>query len=102
MLNYVHMVPACTEPYDMQFDFNYWQGTGMHLSGNVVHSDILNLPKVLGPHLKMNAIFATQVFEHLADPIRAAAALYEATVDGGVVIFTAPQYAPYHAVPHDY
>lgn len=100
-LLYASLVPGCTENYDMQFDKHYWQGTGMHLAGNIVHSDILNLPTVLG-QLRMNAIFATQVFEHLADPHRAAQALFEAIAPGGVMVFTAPQHAAFHKVPHDY
>lgn len=100
--NYVNMVPGCTEPYDMQFDSNYWEKMPMHVTGNVVHSDILSLPAVLGPHLRMNTIFATQVFEHIADPLRSAAALFEALAPGGTLVFTAPQSAPFHKVPHDY
>jgi len=99
---YASLVAACTQPYDLQFDYIYWQGHGMGVTGNVVHSDILNLPQVLGPHLKMDVIFATQVFEHLAEPFPAAQALYEATAPGGLVVFTAPQMAQFHKVPHDY
>lgn len=101
-LLYASLVPGCTENYDMQFDGNYWQGTPMHVAGNVIHSDILSLPTTMGPYLKMNAIFATQVFEHLADPKVAAAALFESIAPGGVLVYTAPQHATYHKVPHDY
>lgn len=99
---YASKVPACTEKYDMQFDFVYWQKHGMQVQGNVVYSDILNLPTVLGEHYKMNAIFATQVFEHLADPHAAAQALYAALAPGGMIVFSAPQQAQFHQVPHDY
>jgi len=102
MMHYVHRVPQCTEPYDMQFDYIHYQNAPMHISGNIVHSDILSLPTVLGPNLKMNVIFATQVFEHVADPMKAASALFEALAPGGALIFTAPQSAPFHKVPHDY
>jgi hypothetical protein len=73
----------------------------MHMAGNVVYSDILSLPRTLGA-TKMNAIFATQVFEHLADPMEGAAALFGATAPGGVVIWSAPQQAQFHKIPHDY
>merc|ERR1719387_2812638 len=86
----------------MQFDYSYWQKKPMHVEGNVIYSDILSLPTVLGPPLRMNTIFATQVFEHVADPLRAATALYEALAPGGALVFTAPQSAPFHKVPHDY
>lgn len=101
-LLYASLVAGCTENYDMQFDGNYWLGTQMHVEGNVIHSDILNLPNTMGPYLRMNAIFATQVFEHLADPKISATALFESLAPGGVLVYTAPQHASYHKVPHDY
>lgn len=100
---YSGLVAGCTQKYDLQFDYIYWRGAGKHVSGNVVHSDILSLPDVLASQgLQMDAIFATQVFEHLAEPFPAAEALYRATAPNGVVIVTAPQQAPFHKVPHDY
>lgn len=98
---YASLVAQCTEKYDMQFDYIYWRGSEKHVSGNVVHSDILSLPDVLGD-LRMDAIFATQVFEHLAEPFPAAEALFNALAPGGVLIFTVPQMAQFHKVPHDY
>merc|ERR1719171_1773853 len=92
----------------MQFDHVYWQKHGKGMKDNVVHSDILGLPEVLGrahgglDYNRMDAIFATQVFEHLADPLAAAKALFAATAPGGVVIWTGPQQAQFHQVPHDY
>merc|ERR1719450_854224 len=50
----------------------------------------------------MDAIFATQVFEHLAAPDESAQALFKATAPGGVVVYTGPQQAQFHQVPHDY
>jgi SAM-dependent methyltransferase len=102
-LMYSALIPGCTMQYDMQFDHIYWNGGVKHVSGNVVHSDIMSLPDVLAAHgLAMDAIFATQVFEHLPDPFPAAQALFRATAPGGVVIVTAPQQAQFHQVPHDY
>lgn len=102
-LMYSALIPGCTQQYDMQFDHIYWNNAGMHVSGNVVHSDILNLPNVLAAHgLAMDTIFATQVFEHLPDPFPAAEALFRATAPSGVVIVTVPQQAQFHQVPHDY
>lgn len=100
--NYASRVPACTQKFDMQYDYVYWQKWGKQVVGNVVYSDILSLPSVLGENNRMDAIFATQVFEHLADPLAAAKALFAATAPGGVVIWTGPQQAQFHQVPHDY
>jgi hypothetical protein len=99
--SYTKLVPGCTYEWDIQFDHTYYLGKPMSVVGNVVYSDVLNLPYVLGA-LKMNVIFATQVFEHLADPLKSAAALFEATAPSGLVVFTAPQQAQFHKVPHDY
>eukprot|EP00747_Dinoflagellata_sp_TGD_P164712 gnl/TRDRNA2_/TRDRNA2_185013_c0_seq1.p1 gnl/TRDRNA2_/TRDRNA2_185013_c0~~gnl/TRDRNA2_/TRDRNA2_185013_c0_seq1.p1 ORF type:complete len:550 (+),score=112.66 gnl/TRDRNA2_/TRDRNA2_185013_c0_seq1:134-1783(+) len=99
--NYANAVKQCEAKYDVQFDYTYWQKKPMHMQGNVVYSDILSLPRVLGT-LKMDVIFATQVFEHLADPLRSARSLFEATSPGGMVVFTAPMQAQFHKVPHDY
>eukprot|EP00747_Dinoflagellata_sp_TGD_P096984 gnl/TRDRNA2_/TRDRNA2_166997_c0_seq5.p1 gnl/TRDRNA2_/TRDRNA2_166997_c0~~gnl/TRDRNA2_/TRDRNA2_166997_c0_seq5.p1 ORF type:complete len:511 (-),score=91.03 gnl/TRDRNA2_/TRDRNA2_166997_c0_seq5:41-1573(-) len=98
---YANDLPQCSSKYDIQFDYTYWRKTPMQVWGNVVYSDIISLPTVLGT-LKMDVIFATQVFEHLADPLAAARSLYQATSPGGMVVFTAPQQAQFHKVPHDY
>jgi len=98
---YASLVSSCTEKYDIQFDYVYWQHYSKHVKGNVVYSDILSLPDVLGD-LRMDAIFATQVFEHLAEPFPASEALFKALAPGGVLVFTAPQMAQFHKVPHDY
>lgn len=101
--HYANMVPGCSQKYDMQFDYVYWQHFGKRVDGNIVYSDILSLPQVLEKaYVQMDAIFATQVFEHLADPLAAAQALYKATAPGGVVVYTGPQQAQFHLVPHDY
>lgn len=102
-LLYAGLVPGCTSKYDLQFDQVYHSGAEKTVSGNVIYSDIMSLPQVLATAgLQMDVIFATQVFEHLAEPLPAAAALHEATAPGGVLIVTAPQQAQFHKVPHDY
>lgn len=102
--NYINMVPQCTDKVDMQYDAVHWGQKGMGIEGNVVYSDIDNLPRVLmtgGDH-RVNLIFATQVFEHLANPHEAAKRLHESLLPGGALVFTAPQQAQFHLVPHDY
>lgn len=102
VFNYASMVPGCTQKYDMQFNRNYEKPQGMRVEGNVVRSDLNNLPRVLGQGLQMNAIFATQVFEHFADPLAAAQSLFHATAPSGVLVYSGPQQAQYHKGPSDF
>lgn len=99
---YAPTVPQCKETYDMQYDKVAGRPDLFHVSGKLVYSDILSMPTTLGPNLKMNTIFATQVFEHLNEPHLAASALFESLAPGGSVVFTAPMQAQFHMVPHDY
>merc|ERR1719453_689197 len=78
------------------------------IENNVIYSDIDHLPQVLKStwlpqgDSRMNVIFATQVFEHLTYPLMAAKSLFESLLPGGALVFTAPQQAQFHQVPHDY
>eukprot|EP00747_Dinoflagellata_sp_TGD_P057740 gnl/TRDRNA2_/TRDRNA2_150793_c0_seq1.p1 gnl/TRDRNA2_/TRDRNA2_150793_c0~~gnl/TRDRNA2_/TRDRNA2_150793_c0_seq1.p1 ORF type:complete len:554 (+),score=89.38 gnl/TRDRNA2_/TRDRNA2_150793_c0_seq1:89-1750(+) len=102
--NYLNMMPQCTDKVDIQFDGVYHGRHAMGMEGNVVYSDIEHLPHYLsyyGDH-RIGIIFATQVFEHLADPKRAAGLLFHSLLPGGALVFTAPQQAQFHMVPHDY
>lgn len=102
--NYANMVPSCSGKFDMQFDPVHRGERGIGMEGNVVYSDIDHLPNVLtagGDH-RMNLIFATQVFEHLHNPHEAVLSLYQALLPGGALVFTAPQQAQFHLVPHDF
>jgi hypothetical protein len=102
--NYAFMVPQCTDRVDIQFDPVFYGHRGIGIEGNVVYSDIDRLPTVLqtGGDFRVNLIFATQVFEHIANPAYASQMLFNALLPGGAVIFTAPQQAQFHLVPHDY
>lgn len=102
--NYAFMLPQCTSPIDMQFDPVFYGQRGIGISGNIVYSDIDRLPAVLatgGDH-RVNLIFATQVFEHIANPHHASQMLFNSLLPGGAIVFTAPQQAQFHLVPHDY
>lgn len=98
---YTDMVPACTEKFAFVYS-DKKDKAGVDLEKKRVRGDILNLPQILGPEHKMDVIMFTQVFEHLAEPMLAVKALYEALAPGGAVVLTAPHLSPYHGVPHDY
>jgi hypothetical protein len=108
--NYLNMMPQCTDKVDIQFDAVYYGQKAMgtvetHLQGhNIIYSDIAHLPYVVshGGDYRMGIIFATQVFEHLSDPKVAAGQLFASLLEGGALVFTAPQQAQFHKVPHDY
>lgn len=95
-LTYSDFVPGCQDRYDLQTEY-----TNMRRVGNVIYSDILHLPQVLGD-LRLDVIFASQIFEHVADPMNSAKALFDSLKPGGLVVFTAPQQAQFHKVPHDF
>jgi predicted SAM-dependent methyltransferase len=107
---YALMVPGCTHNVDIQYDAVYHGHKAMGtIENNVVYSDIEHLPNILTStwipgqgDSRMNVIFATQVFEHLTYPISAAKALFNSLLPGGALVFTAPQQAQFHQVPHDY
>lgn len=102
--NYINMVPQCTDNLDMQFDALFYGQKALGIEGDKVYSDIDRLPAVLatGGDFRVNLIFATQVFEHIANPHYAAQMLFNSLLPGGAVVFTAPQQAQFHLVPHDY
>jgi len=102
--NYANMVPSCANKFDMQFDPVHRGQRTIGMEGNVVYSDIDHLPYVLmaAGDNRMNLIFATQVFEHLHNPHQAVMSLYESLLPGGALVFTAPQQAQFHLVPHDF
>jgi hypothetical protein len=102
--NYANMVPQCTQNVDMQYDAVHWGQKQMGIEGNVVYSDLDNLPRILttGHDSRLNLIFATQVFEHLPNPHHASKMIFDSLLPGGSVVFTVPQQAQFHLVPHDY
>jgi hypothetical protein len=107
--NYINMLPQCTDKVDMQFDPVFRGEKPMSMMGNIVYSDIDNLPQVLrtqstltATDARMGVIFATQVFEHIHNPKHAAQMLFASLIEGGCLVFTAPQHAQFHMVPHDF
>jgi SAM-dependent methyltransferase len=51
---------------------------------------------------RYDLIIAEQVFEHIADPAKAATNVYQMLKDGGVFLITTPFLIKYHPDPHDY
>jgi len=103
--NYAFMIPQCTQKIDMQYDPVFYGQRGMGIEGNIIYSDIDHLPGLIvanGGYHRVNLIFATQVFEHLAEPKYSAKMLFDSLLPGGALAFTAPQQAQFHLVPHDY
>jgi len=107
--HYVTMVPGCQHNVDIQYDAIYHGHKAMGtIENNVVYSDIEHLPQVLKStwlpqgDSRMNVIFATQVFEHLSYPLQGAKDLFESLLPGGALVYSAPQQAQFHKVPHDY
>jgi SAM-dependent methyltransferase len=54
------------------------------------------------PEDSFDSVVSTQVFEHLADPIKAATEIRRVLRKGGCVLVTIPQVAPLHDEPGDY
>lgn len=102
--NYAYMIPECTQPIDMQYEPIARHTKTYSVEGNIVYSDVNNLPVLLTStgDWRVNVIFATQVFEHLYNPEYASKMLFESLLPGGVLVFTAPQQAQFHKIPGDY
>jgi len=102
--NYAFMIPGCTQPIDMQYEPIARHQKTYSVEGNIVYSDVNNLPMLLtaGGDWRVNLIFATQVFEHLYNPEYASKMLFESLLPGGTLVFTAPQQAQFHKIPGDY
>lgn len=102
--NYAFMIPECTQPIDMQYEPIMRRQKTYSVEGNIVYSDVNNLPVLLTAtgDWRVNLIFATQVFEHLYNPEYAGKMLFESLLPGGVLVFTAPQQAQFHKIPGDY
>merc|ERR1719181_1556579 len=96
--NYASKLPQCTQNVDMQYDAVHWGQKSMGIEGNVVYSDLDNLPRILtsGHDSRVNLIFATQVFEHIANPHHASKMIFDSLLPGGAVVFTVPQQAQFH------
>ena len=49
-----------------------------------------------------DSVVSTQVFEHLANPLKAAKEVYRVLKTGGILLITVPQWNELHSEPHDY
>jgi len=99
-LFYVHQYfPSCA-----QSTYNLWYKSDpaeMRVEGTTIYADILKLPQVAGA-LKMDLVVATQVWEHLSQPVPSVKALHDSMNPGGVLLFAVPFKAPFHGAPEDY
>merc|ERR1740130_2207788 len=87
-----------------QNGYNLWykeHDADMRVEGRTIYADILKLPKVAGT-LKMDLVIATQVWEHLNQPVASVKALHDSLNPGGVLLFAVPFKAPFHGAPEDY
>lgn len=102
--NYAYKIPECTQPIDMQYEPIMRHQKTFSIEGNVVYSDVNNLPILLTAtgDWRVNLIFGTQVFEHLWNPEYSMKMLFESLLPGGALVFTAPQQAQFHKIPGDY
>lgn len=102
--NYANSVPSCSYKMDVQYDAVHYGLKGLGVEGNIVYSDVDHMPQVLTAQgdQRVDLIFATQVFEHLYNPHEAVMRLFESLLPGGVLVYTAPQQAQFHLVPHDF
>jgi len=102
--NYANMVPTCHYKMDVQYDAVHYLKHPMGVEANIVYSDVDNMPRVLQAQgdQRVDLIFATQVFEHLHNPHHAVKMLFDSLLPGGALVFTAPQQAQFHRVPHDF
>merc|ERR1719296_579590 len=68
--NYANMVPSCHTKMDVQYDAIHYNNHPMGVEGNIVYTDVDNMPRVLTAQgdQRVDLIFATQVFEHLHNP----------------------------------
>jgi ubiquinone/menaquinone biosynthesis C-methylase UbiE len=97
----------CTHLNYVSQDFNEYKGDGngsgiqtgeWDTSSIDIVSDIISIPE---PNQSFDAIFCTEVFEHIPDPISAIKEFYRLLKPGGILIVTAPfnsltHFAPYH------
>lgn len=96
---YTKKFPSCANS-----GYNLWyvpEAEKMRVEGKTIYADILKLPQVAG-NLKMDLVVATQVWEHLNQPVDSVKALYAAMKPGGVLLFAVPFKAPFHGAPEDY
>src|SRR3989344_3390929 len=49
-----------------------------------------------------DSVVSTQVFEHLANPLKAAKEVHRVLRAGGMLLITVPQWNELHSEPHDY
>ena len=97
----------CTHLNYVSQDFNEYKGdgngagmqTGIWDTTSIdIVSDIISIPE---PDQSFDAIFCTEVFEHIPDPILAIKEFHRLLKPGGKLIITAPfnsltHFAPYH------
>ena len=71
--------------------------------GHNVYGDLTNnlIPEVLSAE-RYDLIIATEVWEHLSDPIQSIKMIAALLKASGILLWTVPRWAPYHGVPSDH
>ena len=93
-ITYLKGFKQCTEMFDLTY-----HPDKVVQEGNKIYADIYRLSEL---PVKFNMICATQVFEHLLHPEKAAQVLFDSLLPGGALMFTAPHSSQLHMVPSDY
>ena len=73
-------------------------GVGHHVYGDLTNNLI---PQVLSAE-RYDLIIATEVWEHLSDPMQSMKMVAALLKMDGVLLWTVPRWAPYHGVPSDH
>ncbi len=80
--------------YDEYIRMDIFEGPNIDVLGS---ADALPFPDA-----SFDSLVSTQVFEHLADPFKAAQEAFRVLKRGGVILVTVPQINELHEEPHDY
>lgn len=119
VLNHIRqLASACVQQHVFSFDKHRWSdekkpisvqggkaalGTKRAmLSGDLVQMADAPLLREAGVQSLYDLILCQEVFEHVAQPFKAARALFHLLKPGGLVFWSAPFLARNHGVPHDY
>mmetsp|Transcript_30546 Transcript_30546/g.50578 ORF Transcript_30546/g.50578 Transcript_30546/m.50578 type:complete len:299 (+) Transcript_30546:221-1117(+) len=108
-LLYVKSIPGCEQKHAWIYRFDpdllrFEEATEQHVHRSIVGDLTKPIKTKHQARLagQLDVVICVQVFEHLPQPFRAAAALHTLLRPGGLVFFTAPFLQRYHRIPGDY